>query len=321
MTWSRNFIVDWLGERLDGRREALENCVKQRAALNIAAWLFSLLGQFIARELTRAAYGLAFALSQLVAGLVFVLTYAVDFVLDCVGFAVGLILSIPVLGGILRTVLNWGIEVVWRILSIPDFIASVAGLRVRKKLRFGIIIPVINGTPVASEAALQPWVTSVETIFRKLCNIEATFSGFHQTKIAPPGGSLVVSCSVGGFFGDWWLRGSWMEFVTKVGKFRKNWRNVVGYGGEMVAFVANSVDPGATEGCSFAAAHNYIAIEPTADQNTLAHEFGHSFLLPHANSAESNLMHESKVGLSPADITLGAFQIGMIRTSRHVSYL
>jgi hypothetical protein len=324
MTWSRNFILDWIHARLDGRRTALGACVDRRAAMNFAAWLFSVIGLFIAREAVRLVYGLTWAVSQLVAGIWFLLSYAIDFVLDCVGFVVGLILSIPILGGILRTVLNWGLEVGWRLLGLADFVASLFGLRLKKRFRFGVIIPKVNGIDIATEAQLQPQVDTVITVYKNACNIDAKFTGYSRTEIAPPGGTLVVDCGLGGYFADWWIKGSWFEFVSKLAKFRKNWRNVFGYGGEIIAFPVNNITPddaaGSTIGCSFAGTHNFVSVEANADHATMAHEFGHAFLLGHDNGS-TNLMSANVVNQPAPSITMTNWQISVVRSSRHVTYV
>jgi hypothetical protein len=245
----------------------------------------------------------------------------VNFVLDVVGFILGLVLAIPILGGILRTVLNWALEVFWRLIGLVDFILSLLGLRIRKKLYFGMIIPKIKGVDLATEAQMQPQVDSVIAVYKQTCNIDARFTGFCHTEISPPGGTLVVACDAAGFFGDWWTKGSWFEFVSRVCKFQSNWRNITGYGGELYCFVVNAVDPTTTEGCSQAATHNYVALEVTADQNSLAHEFGHAMLLLfHNDSDVLNLMHSTEIGHAPTDMKLTNWQASVVRSSRHVTY-
>ena len=58
----------------------------------------------------------------------------VNFVLDVVGYIINLILSIPIIGGIIRTILNCVTEVIWRIASLPDFFGSLGGITPRKKM-------------------------------------------------------------------------------------------------------------------------------------------------------------------------------------------
>jgi hypothetical protein len=52
----------------------------------------------------------------------------VNVVLDVIGLVIGLILSIPIIGGIVRTILNWVTEIVWRAVGLVDFFASWAGI-------------------------------------------------------------------------------------------------------------------------------------------------------------------------------------------------
>ena len=248
----------------------------------------------------------------------------VNLALDIAGFLVGLILSIPILGGIIRTVLNWLTEIIWRLIGLVDFGASLIGIRPRKKMYFGVIIPVINGVAIATQANVQPQVDAVIEIYDRTCNIDARFTGYCETSIAPPDGTIVVNCDLGGFFEDWWLKGSWFEFVSRTCKFESNWRRISGYGGELLGFVVNNVTPdGAsfiTIGCSFAATHDYVAIEGAAGitPSTLAHELGHACLLPHDTGDPANLM--SPIAPSIAQPTLSNLQSATVRWSRHVTY-
>jgi hypothetical protein len=50
----------------------------------------------------------------------------VNFVLDVIGFIIELILSIPIIGAFIRMVLNWVTEIIWRLVGLVDFLASLA---------------------------------------------------------------------------------------------------------------------------------------------------------------------------------------------------
>ncbi len=249
----------------------------------------------------------------------------VNLVLDIIGFLIGLILSIPILGGIIRTVWNWVTEIIWRVVGLLDFGLGLVGLRPRKKMYFGVIIPMIGGTPICTEADMQAEVDAVIEIYSRTCSVDARFTGFCRTDLAPPGGSLVVGCDAGGFFGDWWLNGSWFELVGRTCKFESNWRRLSGYGGELLGFVVNNVTPdsatGSTIGCSFGATHDYVVVEgpPNNDRTTLAHELGHALMLPHQDGDPNNLM--APIVTNAAFPTLTNLQISTVRWSRHVTYL
>jgi len=58
----------------------------------------------------------------------------VSFALDVTAVFVGLVLSIPGLGGILRTVLNWATGIIFRVLGLFDFDLGLIGIRPEKRL-------------------------------------------------------------------------------------------------------------------------------------------------------------------------------------------
>lgn len=241
--------------------------------------------------------------------------------LDIAGAIIGLLMSIPVIGGIVRTVLNWLTEVFWRIVGLPDFIASLVGIRPRKKMYFGVIIATVNGAPIATAAQVQPQVDGAIATYDRLCNVDLRFTGFCTFANEPPPGAMTPECGLGGFFADWWLPGSWYELASLGCKFESNWRRVVGYGGEILVFVVQNVLPdsasSSTVGCSFAGTHNYVVVEANAGPQVAAHEIGHACLLPHDGDT-NNLMFASNIAATP---TLTNLQISTIRWSRHCTYL
>lgn len=131
----------------------------------------------------------------------------INTLLDLLGALWELILSIPVIGGIIRTIVNWVIEIFWRIVTFPEFITRLAGFRPRKKMYFGVTIPVINDIALMEESDIQPWVDTAIEIYDRTCNIDLRFTGFCRTNIKPPGGSITVNCGAEGFFADWWVDG------------------------------------------------------------------------------------------------------------------
>ena len=245
----------------------------------------------------------------------------VNFALDVLAAVIGFILSIPIIGGIIRTVLNWLAEVGWRFVGLLDFLASLVGIRPRKRMYFGVIIPTVSGSPIATEAQIQPQIDEAIRIYDTLCNIDLRFTGFCQPSVEPPAGAMSPDCGVGGFFADWWLPGSWYQLVSTTCKFESGWRRIVGYGGEIIVFVVSNVLPdGATSstvGCSFAGTHDYVLVEANASAQVAAHEIGHACLLPHSSDS-NNLMSASNI---PATPTLTNVQIATIRWSRHCTYL
>lgn len=247
----------------------------------------------------------------------------VNVILDVIGFIINLILSIPIIGGIIRAILNWVTEIIWRLVGLVDFIGSLIGIRPRKKMYFGVVVPSVNGVQIVPDADIQRQVDAAIAFYDSICNINLIFTGICKTSISPPEGGLVVSCDTGGFFNDLWLAGSFFELATATCKFTDSFRRVIGLGAEIVVFVVQNVTPdstsGGTNGCSFTSTHNYVVIEakPTDQVLVTAHEIGHACWLTHDSDA-NNLMNR----VTPVTgAVLTNLQISVIRWSKHCVYI
>ena len=284
-------------------------CVVAAAIARAACWV-ARAACVVAAEVARAACVVAAAIARAACEVA-------NLVLDLIGLIVNLILSIPIIGGIIRTILNWVTEIVWRIVGFIDFLASLAGIRPRKKMYFGVIVPPI--TPIASDADIQRQVSAVVQFYDQTCNINMIFTGICHTDISPPGGSLTVGCDAGGFFNDWWLPGSYFEFASATCKFTDGFRRVIGLGAEIIVFIVQNVTPANTNGCSFASTHNWVVIEalPTDQAFVAAHEIGHACWLPH-DGDPANLMNSITPATNP---TLTNVQIALVRWSKHCVYI
>jgi hypothetical protein len=252
-----------------------------------------------------------------------VICEVVSFILDVVGFIIGLILSIPIIGGIIRTILNWVTEIIWRLVGLIDFLASLAGIRPRKKMYFGVIVPSVNGKQIVQDADIMTQVNAAVAFYDQTCNINLIFTGICHTEVSPPEAGLVVGCDAGGFFNDWWLAGSYFEYAASTCKFTDSFRRVIGLGAEIIVFIVQNVTPDSskknTNGCSFASTHNYVVIEakPRDSMFTAAHEMGHACWLPHDGDT-ANLMNPFTPKTKP---TLTNAQIAVIRWSKHCVYI
>lgn len=239
----------------------------------------------------------------------------VNFVLDVLGFIVELILSIPIIGAFIRMILNWVTEIVWRLVGLVDFIASLAGFRPRKKMYFGVIVPPI--TPIGSDADIMRQVDAAIRFYDTTCNINMIFTGICHTQISPPRQPLNVACNAEGFADDFGFVGSYFEFTSATCKFTDSFRRVIGLGAEIIIFVVQDVTP-TFNGCSFASTHNWVLIEaqPSDQALTAAHEIGHACWLDHHGNP-TNLMFQSTPS---GTATLDNFQIALVRWSKHCVY-
>ena len=228
-------------------------------------------------------------------------------------------MSIPIIGGIIRTILNWITEIIWRIAGIFDFLVSLAGFQPRKKMYFGIIIPTHDGAPIATQADVQNQIDTAIQIMDEECNVNLIFTGTCNSGVNAPSNPFTHACNAEGFFNDWLIQGSFFEFATSLCKFEDGWRRVSGYGAEVIAFVVDDVTPDPTAGCSMGATHNYVTIEVSRNDDTLAvHEIAHACMLLHRNDEPNNLMFPMA---SATARNLTNWQVSVIRSSRHCVYL
>ena len=249
----------------------------------------------------------------------YIICEIVGFVSDALAFVVNLILSIPILGGILRTIINWGEELLWRGIGLPDLILTLVGVQLPKKMYVKVIILNNNGTSFTDEATVLPFIQAAQSIYRNQCNINLIYTGACLPKLNTPSQAQVISCDAGGFFADWWIAGSYYELVSSTCAFEDGSRRVIGYGGELIAFIIQNVTPdtpGNTIGCSMGPTHNYI-VEEVGNLTGIAHELGHACGLPHLNSA-TNLMNPIVTSTS---LQLTTWQRAVVRNSRHCVFI
>jgi hypothetical protein len=314
-------IQQWIEEQVEQPIESFENQLQQTCVEQDCDWWCLCCNKWLCWLVWVVVKVVTWVVVTVGKWVTRVVCEIVDFVLDVAAFIVGLILSIPVLGGIIRTILNWLTEIVWRLVGLIDFVGSLIGIRPEKRMYVGVVILRRDGVPLLTEADVLPWINKATDLYKKLCNVKIVYSGGCTSGVDAPSGALEVSCDAGGFFSDWWIGGAHIEFVTNLCKFSDGWRRVVGYGAQIVVVVIANVDPDSatsdTVGCSFTSTHNYVVVEPGAGPSVAAHEMGHACWLSHVTDDSNNLMWPSNL---VADPTLTDWQVSLIRWSKHCVY-
>jgi len=312
-------VQEWVEEQIEQPIEEWEDRQEERCREEECNWWMLCLNKLVCWLVWVTVKVIRWVVVTVGKWVARVICEVVNFVLDVIGFVVALILSIPIIGGIIRTVLNWVTEIIWRIVGLLDFGLSLIGVRPRKKMYFGVVVPSVDGVPIVSDADIQRQVDAAVTFYDTTCNINMIFTGICHTGISPPRAGLVVGCDASGFFNDWWLAGSYFEFASATCKFTDTFRRIIGLGAEIIVFIVQDVTPANTNGCSFTSTHNYVVVEakPTDQAHTAAHEIGHACWLPHDDDT-SNLMNPVT---PPAGPTLTNLQIALVRWSKHCVYI
>lgn len=313
-------IQEWIEEQIEKPIEEWENRQEQRCRDEPCNWWMLCLNKLFCWLVWVLVKVIRWVVVTVGKWVTRVVCEVVNLVLDAVAFVVDLILSIPIIGGIIRTVLNWVTEIIWRIVGLIDLGLSLIGVRFEKRMYVGVVIPSRDGRPITTEAQILPQIDKAKELYKNLCNVKIVYTGACTAGTDAPDGALEIGCDAGGFFSDWWLGGSYIEFVTATCKFDGGWRRVLGYGAQIIVFCVPEVTPDSatsdTVGCSFASTHNYVVVEPTASAPVAAHEIGHACWLPHVDDP-ANLMFASNLAVNP---TLTNGQIALVRWSKHCVY-
>jgi hypothetical protein len=208
-------------------------------------------------------------------------------------------------------------EAVNRVVGVVDFIGSLIGIRLRKKLRLRIVIlRDETGQPLVTEKELEPSLSEARRVYDKEV----------QTKILAAGGKLIVTLDevapaealdVGcgtrawgedfGEAGDFFSRHS----ANNVGGF------LIGYAAPVTVFIVHDV--AGEGGCSLGPIVNYVTVDlgglRGSTMRVLAHEVAHACGLWHSKS-QDNLMFPNAPGEK-----LKGWQEAILRNSRHVTFV
>lgn len=239
---------------------------------------------------------------------------AVKFILNVPAFLIGLLFSIPVLGRI--TALAWRgiLDLFWRIISLPDVILGLFGVLPEKKMRLSVI--------VLSNQAQEPFVKmdrlkeivqdTVET-YKEAANVRVMVDKIHTMVTAAPTANLNPSCNARAAVDDIWTAGTYYENTINTQCFDTSFQRITGYAAPVIVFVVEEVK-GDDIGCSLGPFTDYVVIEG-GKPKCIAHEVAHACGLWHVKTKDNLANHFC------GPRKLDPWQVALVRSSRHVTYL
>jgi hypothetical protein len=266
---------------------------------------------------------------------------------------VELFLAIPVLGTLVRWVLNGVTHILGILASIPDIVAGFIGIRPEKLLRVCTIIQLDEkGNAVAPAADAIAMLQLACNVYKRDANVRIIPSrpfkfttGFSGAETVD--GSWIVtetsnstsltldaSCDSSGVGSEWLLGGSAFQLKITANCLFGAWRRVLGYGAPVACIFVRNVGPddgnSQTVGCAFWIT-DFAVVENlnTALPRTLGHEVGHACNLWHVCVDDDirNLMGsagacspDSQTAPDGANPRMNTLQVLAVRASKHCTY-
>lgn len=271
-------------------------------------------------------------------------------VLSAIAFVIELILAIPILGTLIRWVLNLITHIVFIVAGLGDAVLGLIGIRPEKKLRVcTVILRDERGNPVATVDYAKALLQVAADVYKRDANVRILplkpfkystgFTGAETVDdswVIVDGGNsdgtlLDVPCNAGGAGADWLGTGSGFEFKSSTLCFFGSWRRVVGYGAPVSCFIIRSI-PNAL-GCALWITDYATIIGentlPPSSPRTLGHEVGHACNLLHT-CVDDDIQNMMATGepcdpdsTTPADRVnprMSNLQVIAVRLSKHVTY-
>ena len=266
-----------------------------------------------------------------VAAIIETLESILGWVLSFLALIVELILSIPIIGRLIKWIWNVVLTIVWGVAGVIDFVLSVVGVRPEKKLRVcTVMLCDERGTPVGAKADVVTHLQNSIDIYRDEANVRvirsAPFqydSGFADKEQAgedwvcvydrpSPKNILNVGCDSPAASEDLGTPGAQFEILASTQCcFYSNFRRLIGYGAPVVVFVVRDVK--GKLGCSLGPLTDYVTVEG-GNPICIPHELGHACNLWHVDISDNLMNHDC------GRRKLKWWQVAILRNSRHVTY-
>jgi hypothetical protein len=247
-------------------------------------------------------------------------------ILNAAAFLIGLFLSIPIIGPIIRIIIRFFGERGSQLVGLIDAGLRFVGVRITKYLRVCIIIlEEENHQHTAEPEELTLAIEFAKKAFYDGAKVRLNVLGIHKVNSTSPRNNLDVNTDAGALLDELFAPGSYFETAANGYCFDEAVFRLVGVGAPVVVFITRSVRGQAT-GCSLLFFTDYITVERgtvrgmTADPTVMAHEIGHACTLIHVPDNRNNLMSPRSSASSLRGSALAAGQSTLVRNSRHVTF-
>jgi hypothetical protein len=236
-------------------------------------------------------------------------------ILNAPAFLLGMLLSIPIFGRITGLIWRGILDLFWRIISIPDVILGFFGVLPEKKMRVSVIILANEAKePFAKIDNIKDAVDNTIKSYKNAANVRVIIDKIHTMETAAPIVNLKPSCSSRAAVDDIWTSGTYFEHTANTKCFDTVFQRIIGYAAPVIVYVVEEVK-GADIGCSLGPFTDYVTIEG-GKPKCMAHEVAHACGLWHVKK-DNNLANH----FCSEDNLLDPWQIAIVRSSRHVTYL
>lgn len=272
-------------------------------------------------------------------------------VLSAIAFIIELLEMIPVLGALIRWIINGITYLIGIIASAGDALLGLIGIRPEKLLRVcTIILRDENGTPTADTGDVVAMLQLAADVYKRDANIRIIplrpfkySSGFAGAETVDESWIHVDENNSDSdlldpedsFANEWWLAGSKFQFKISTLCFYGSWRRVTGFGAPITVFIVRDTRPNAL-GRSIGIA-DYVTVDGMASDpsnfnyspRTVGHEMGHSCMLLHTcvddgiNNIMATATHcdpDSTTAPDRINPLLDNGQAIITRSSKHVTY-
>jgi hypothetical protein len=272
---------------------------------------------------------------------VHVVCVVVTTIVNAAAFVVGLVLSIPLIGPLIRAIARFGAEVISQFFGLFDRVAWWAGIKIKKNLRVCIIILRADRLHVTQPEKLADSIEWAKQAFSQ-ARVNLVITEIKKIHDDAPDANLDVRADAGAVWDELWAAGSWFETAANGYCFDQAGSRGILLGSPVIAFVVRTV-AGQTTGCSLWTLTDYVTLQRalfddtsgrdasglvvrpqdrTDDITVFAHELGHACSLPHLSSkGRDNLMFPTSSPRNLRGLRLTAAQVHVLRSSRHVTYL